>query len=163
MAQALKTFFVGGFGAVTPIGDLGLFLARVSIGLMMAIGHGFSKIWQDGHFGPPQMMVDGIAQMGLPLPIVMAWLAAIAEFAGAILLALGLFTRPVALMLVINMAVAAFVAHGKDPWFMGQGPSKEPALLYLIPFALFLFTGAGRFSIDALIRTNRPPRGFPVK
>jgi uncharacterized membrane protein YphA (DoxX/SURF4 family) len=33
--------------------------------------------------------------------------------------------------------------------------SKEPALLYLVPFLALVFTGAGRFSIDAMIRRSR--------
>jgi putative oxidoreductase len=158
MTGYLRKFFIGGPGAATRVGDIGLLLARVSLGAMMAIGHGYGKVWHDGTFGPPQMMIDGVAQMGLPMPTLMAWLAAAAEFLGAILLALGLLTRPAALMLVINMSVAAFVAHGGDPWFMGGGRAKEPALLYLIPFALFLFTGAGRFSIDALLRRSSTPK-----
>jgi uncharacterized membrane protein YphA (DoxX/SURF4 family) len=34
--------------------------------------------------------------------------------------------------------------------------SKEPALLFLIPFLALVFTGAGRFSIDGLI-WRQPP------
>ena len=64
---------------------------------------------------------------------------------------------------LVAMGVAAFVAHGSDPWSMeeafklfaaGQAQlplSKEPALLFLIPFLALIFTGPGKFSIDALI------------
>jgi len=47
--------------------------------------------------------------------------------------------------------VAAVAVNGADPWMMGAGRSKEPALLYLVPFLALVFTGPGRFSIDALI------------
>jgi uncharacterized membrane protein YphA (DoxX/SURF4 family) len=33
--------------------------------------------------------------------------------------------------------------------------SKEPALLYLVAFLALIFTGAGRYSLDALIRKRR--------
>jgi putative oxidoreductase len=158
MHPTIRTLVFGGGGAATIFGDLGLALARISIGGMMAIGHGYSKIWHDGGFGPPQQLVQGIASMGLPMPTLAAWLSAFAEFAAAILLALGLLTRAAALVLIVNMAVAAFVAHGGDPLFMSGGRAKEPALLYLIPFVLFFFTGAGRFSIDALIAPRRLSR-----
>jgi uncharacterized membrane protein YphA (DoxX/SURF4 family) len=36
--------------------------------------------------------------------------------------------------------------------------SKEPALLYLIPFLALTFTGAGRFSIDGLLASRRHGR-----
>jgi uncharacterized membrane protein YphA (DoxX/SURF4 family) len=77
-------------------------------------------------------------------------------------------------VIVISMSVAAFVAHGADPWTMEQGyklfmtgaskswASREPALLYLIPFLGLVFTGAGKFSFDGWIwprwRNRRPRR-----
>jgi putative oxidoreductase len=45
------------------------------------------------------------------------------------------------------MGVAAFVAHGKDPLSV-----KEMALLYFFAFAVFIFTGAGRYSLDKFFR-----------
>jgi len=68
---------------------------------------------------------------------------------------------------VFAMGVAAFVVHGGDPWTMGEGAklflagkgkswaSREPALLYLVPFLALVFTGSGRFSIDRMIRPRR--------
>jgi uncharacterized membrane protein YphA (DoxX/SURF4 family) len=41
---------------------------------------------------------------------------------------------------------------------MGEGGSKEPALLYLIPFLALIFTGPGRISIDELIFARRKSR-----
>ena len=88
---------------------------------------------------------------------------AMAEFFCALLVILGFATRLAAAPIVFGMAVAAFVAHGGDPWTMGQGAalfmagkakswaSKEPALLFLIPFLALMFAGAGKLSIDGLI------------
>jgi len=73
-------------------------------------------------------------------------LAVFAEFICAILLIIGLLTRPSSLMLVITMAVAAFMAHAEDPF-----AKKEMALLYLLIFCTTMFTGGGRFSVDYLI------------
>ena len=48
--------------------------------------------------------------------------------------------------IVIFGLVAVFVQHAADPF-----GKKELALLYLVPALTLLFTGAGRFSLDAQI------------
>jgi len=161
----LLRILTAGPGGASPLADFGLLITRVGVGVIMAFGHGLSKVWRAGEFGPPQQLIEGVGKMGFPAPTAFAWAAALTEFLGAILLALGLFTRPVALALTFNMAVAAFVAHGKDPWFnTGAGPAKEAALMFLLPFLLFVFTGAGRFSMDALLnRRQDKRRGFDVE
>jgi putative oxidoreductase len=113
---------------------------RIFFGLTMALTHGMMK------FPPPAMLVEGLGSMGLPLPTAMAWAASLSEVLGGLLIAAGLFTRPAALFLAITMAVAAFVAHGADPF-----AKKEMALLYLFSSIMFLAIGGGRFSVDALI------------
>lgn len=54
--------------------------------------------------------------LGLPLPWLMAALAVSAEIAGSILLALGLFTRLIAIPLFITMIVAAVTVHLPYGW-----------------------------------------------
>ncbi|MEM6315684.1 MAG: hypothetical protein AAF743_16475, partial [Planctomycetota bacterium] len=64
---------------------------------------------------------------------------------------------------VFNMGVAAFVAHGDDPWILEVAVvdgvkyytvGKEFALLYLIPFLAFAVLGAGKTGIDAALRPS---------
>lgn len=121
--------------------DLGLLIFRLFIGLAMAFAHGMGKV------PPPDMLVDGVAAMGFPLPVVFAWAAALSELIGGLLLAAGLFTRPAALSLGFTMAIAAFMAHAADPF-----DKKEMSLLYLAACVLLFFQGAGRFSLDRIIR-----------
>ena len=147
MANAIKNFLFGGAGATTRFGDFGLLILRVGTGAIMAYAHGFSKVYSNGSLGPSGNFVGGVEKLGFPAPTAFAWVAALTEFVGAILLALGLMTRPVALALTFNMAVAAFGVHGKDPLAV-----KEMALLYLFAFAVFIFTGAGRYSVDKFFR-----------
>jgi len=152
MKRALMQFLFGGPGTASALGDFGLLALRVTFGAYIAL-HGWDKVYSNGHFGLPEQMVSGVAALGFPAPTLFAWVSALTEFLGGILLALGLLTRPAALGLVINMCVAAFVAHRKDPWYAPMNPpSKEAALLYLAPFLALLLTGAGRFSIDRLFR-----------
>lgn len=165
----VKQFLLGGRGTTGRIGDLALAVMRVSLATFMVVGHGWGKLYQSTvtgvHVGPPQGFVDAVASMGFPVPVLFAWLATLAETLVAVLLGLGLFTRPAALILVFNMGVAAFVAHGGDPWFMtGQGTrAKEMAMLYLLPFLLFMVIGAGNLSLDAFIRGKQtlPSESLP--
>lgn len=54
--------------------------------------------------------------LGLPFPWLMAFLATATELAGAVLLALGLATRWIALPLMITMLVAATTVHLENGW-----------------------------------------------
>lgn len=113
---------------------------RVFVGLSMAFAHGLGKI-------PPSAgFISGIRDMRFPLPEVFAWLATGAEFLGGLFLALGLLTRPSAFLVATTMAVAAFLRHGPDPY-----TKKELALLYLVISLVFMFRGAGRWSLDRFL------------
>lgn len=121
-------------------GSLALLVGRVMFGLIMAFAHGMGKV------PPPAMLVEGVTAMGLPLPGLMAWGAGLAEFAGGILIAVGLLTRPAAVLWLITMGVAAFIAHGADPF-----QKKELALLYLSFSVVLIGLGGGKFSLDHLL------------
>ncbi|WP_445355841.1 DoxX family protein [Microbulbifer sp. EKSA008] len=54
--------------------------------------------------------------LGLPAPMLMAWIAALVEFFGGIAILLGVATRLVAIPLMFVMAVAAFTAHWENGW-----------------------------------------------
>lgn len=71
------------------------------------------------------------------------------EFVGGAMLALGLFTRPVAFILSGMMAVAYFIAHAGRGFFpiLNGG---ELAIVYCFVFLYFFFAGGGPWSVDAL-------------
>jgi uncharacterized membrane protein YphA (DoxX/SURF4 family) len=54
--------------------------------------------------------------LGLPMPELMAWAAALTEAGGAILLAIGLATRWISIPLMITMIVAAVAVHWQHGW-----------------------------------------------
>ena len=70
-----------------------------------------------------------------------------AEFFCGLLIAIGLGTRPAALIVATNMSVAAFRQHANDPYLRA-----ELAYLYLAVAMMFVLVGAGRFSIDRVIK-----------
>ena len=54
--------------------------------------------------------------LGLPFPFIMALLATAAELIGGIFLLLGLFTRLVAIPLMVTMLIAMVTVHAKNGW-----------------------------------------------
>lgn len=124
--------------------DVGLLALRLFTGLALAFAHGLGK------FPPSERFIAGVATMGFPVPALFAWAAAGAELIGGILLAIGLFTRPSAFLILATMATAGFIRHAPDP-FSG----KEKALLFGAVALLFLLAGAGRYSVDAMMRGGK--------
>lgn len=123
-------------------GNIGILLGRLYLGLMIMGAHGYSKV-----FGGMERHAGFIESKGLPLPLLLAWLSALAEFLGGILIAVGIFTRVAASVLAINLAVAAFYIHGADPLKV-----REFAYVYLALTLVYVFKGAGRWSLDAELR-----------
>jgi putative oxidoreductase len=97
---------------------------------------------------------ERLAGWGIPFPHFNAYLSGYTELLGGACILVGLGTRLWALPLAFNMLVA--VAAVK--WANVKGLSDfleldEP--LYGLVFFLFLFTGAGKVSVDALLRRSR--------
>ncbi|MBV9246044.1 MAG: DoxX family protein [Methylobacteriaceae bacterium] len=78
----------------------------------------------------------------------------IIETVGGILLALGLFTRPVAFILCGDMAVAYFMAHAPRNFFPALNMG-DAAILYCFVFLYFVVAGPGEWSIDAARSRSR--------
>lgn len=72
------------------------------------------------------------------------------ELVGGALLALGLFTRPVAFILAGDMAVAYWMSHAPNSFFpiLNRG---DAAILYCFIFLYIAFAGGGAWSLDRLI------------
>lgn len=121
--------------------DFGMFVLRVFAGAAMAIAHGLGKV------PPSEGLIGGVTALGFPVPVLFAWCAALAELVGGGLIALGLFTRISSLFLGFTMFVAAFGAHGSDPF-----QKQEMSLLYLAICVFFMFAGAGSWSLDRILR-----------
>lgn len=124
--------------------DVSLLLLRVFIGLAIAT-HGYHKVFEN----MPQF-TQGVAGLGFPAPALFAWMAALSEFAGGIMLALGLFTRFAAFFVACVMAVAVFKVHAADPFKV-----KELAFAYLVVSGSLLAGGGGFFSLDRAIFMSR--------
>jgi putative oxidoreductase len=87
-------------------------------------------------------------------PVFWGFMAALAEFAGGILLMLGLLFRPALALMLVTMFVAA-VGHISGQIDGGPWHATEMATVFVVLFLL----GPGRYSLDAWLdapETRRP-------
>ena len=113
-------------------------LLRVVAGLSFA-QHGAQKLF--GLLGARQA-VDPFSQMGF---------AGIIEFVGGIMVAIGLYTTPVAFVASGEMAYAYFTAHvSRGMWPIQNG--GEPAVIYCFVFLYLCVAGSGKLSLDSVRR-----------
>jgi putative oxidoreductase len=115
-----------------------MLLLRVAFGILM-MSHGYDKLV---HFNERKSEFYNLWGIGSTSSLV---LSIFAEFFCALFLIIGLFTRAVAVPLVINMSVALFSVHNMD--FFNTG---EKATLFLVGFLTILFCGPGRVSVDGI-------------
>lgn len=139
-----------GAGSHSRTTDLGLVILRVFAGLALALAHGLGKV------PPSEGFIGMIGGMGFPAPTVFAWLAALAEFGGGLLIALGLLTRPAAVFVAAHFVIVSFVVHAGDSF-----GDRELPLFFLVIAIFFALAGAGRYSADAALRrrTGAEERG----
>lgn len=117
-------------------------ILRILAGALYCM-HGMPKLF--GWFG-------GMGEAGGSAPLFsLMGLAGVLEVFGGLLILLGLFTRPVAVILALEMITAYFMAHlprGPVPYLNGG----ELALLYLSVWIFLAGNGAGPWSLDRRIR-----------
>ena len=116
-------------------------MLRAFAGLSLAFGHGLGKLPVSSGF------IEGVGNLGFPVPIVFAWTAALSEFLGGLFLASGFYTRTATVFIGFTMATAGFIRHAEDPF-----GTKEKALLFLAVAFLFFFSGPGRYSLDRILK-----------
>ena len=124
-------------------------LIRVALGAIL-IPHAMQKLF--GAFGGPGMvgfigMLQKVGYSPTMAPI-LGWMIALLEFGGGILLIIGLFTRPVALAVLIFMLEAARFHYGIGGFFWTGRGNEYPLILAAIALYL-LIRGAGAHSVDA--------------
>lgn len=145
--------------------SLGLFLLRLVVGGLFAV-HGYPKLF--GGEGKGQALPEStkttmgegfvgsmehggignlagmLQSMEIPNAPKMAWVLAIAEFAGGIALILGWKTRPIALGLAFSQVVAIDKVHAKE----GLVGGYEFNAMLVGAAATLALTGPGKIAVD---------------
>lgn len=94
------------------------------------------------------------ASLNIPLPGIAAPCVSMLEFAGGVLLILGLLSRPIALLLACNMLVAYWTAGREALSAIFSDPGKfyvADPYTFLFASLMILIFGAGFFAVDTYI------------
>lgn len=120
-------------------------LALLAIRILLAFGFYKPAMNKIRYF---QNIVDWFSDLGIPFPTINAVLSTATESLGVILLALGLFTR------IVVMIVAIVTVHWGNGFDAGNNGMEIP--LYYMAMLLILATrGAGKWSLDYFVLKDR--------
>jgi len=138
-----KLIIPGLGGIYDALGPLSYAVARFVLGGIIMV-HGYAKL-----FGGAAPIVANqlLAPMGFPAPLAWAYFIGILEFFGCAALAVGFLTRPIALMLTVEMAIVTFFIQLPQ----GYNEYLEYTLILLVLSAVYAANGGGRYSLDHLI------------
>jgi putative oxidoreductase len=130
------------FGNLGNYKNFGLLIIRVGLGIMF-IYHGFPLL--SGGVKRWEELGSATKYAGIHFwPVVWGLLSASIETFGGFLLIIGLVFRPVCLLLLITMVVAALSHFGRGEGMDGASHAIEDAIM----FAGLTFLGPGKYSAD---------------
>jgi putative oxidoreductase len=124
----------------------GIALLRIVVGVIFVM-HGWQKLSMGFH-----NLAGSLGSLGIPLPTLAAVLFTMVELLGGIALILGLLTRYVAALLVIDLLVNIITYHVKNGFFLPNG--IEYPLLLLAANINLILAGPGALSLSGLRRSK---------
>ena len=135
--ELFRTLFIEGVGDTEMWASL---ILRVGLGLAL-ISHGYPKLFKTfGQFS------GYIASLKWPAPKLFALLAGLVEFAGGILLVLGLWGKPVALIVAVYFLLTILTAHKGQKFQSGW----ELAFMYLLAaLTLWALNSSGVWALSS--------------
>lgn len=134
--------------------DTATMILRVLLGVVF-FPHGMQKLL--GWFGGPGFEgTMGFFTGTLGIPVIFAFLAIIAEGLGALGLITGFLTRLSAFGIAVNMAVAVYMLHWQNGFFMNwfgkqAGEGYEYHLLVIAMAIALIIKGGGKLSVDGIV------------
>jgi putative oxidoreductase len=133
---------------------LALLILRLAVGLTLA-GHGAQKLF--GWWGGTGMVgwTESVNKLRIRPARPFAWIAALAELIGGLLVALGLLSPLGSFAIAGAMAVAVATVHLSRGFWASKG-GYEFNLLIVAAVATLALTGPGTYSIDQLLQVRFP-------
>jgi len=121
--------------------NFGLLIMRLGLGIMF-IYHGLPKL--EGGTKQWEQLGESAGYIGIHFaPMVWGLACAIVETVGGLFLIIGFWFRPVCLLLIINLVVAALAVRAHGGLEAAAHPIEDA-----ITFVGLLFLGPGKYSID---------------
>ncbi|EHY87338.1 putative membrane protein [Saccharomonospora azurea NA-128] len=161
MAGGWRSCFAGwtrrcATAAETPRLSVGPLRAQGPHDRAQTVAHGLQKFLEWG--------IDGTAasfeQMGVPLPGVSAWIAALVEIVGGAALLIGVALPVAGVLLAAVMLGALFMVHLGQGFFASGGGIE--LVLLLAATALALGLNGGRYSVDQAITAKPAQEQVPA-
>jgi putative oxidoreductase len=119
--------------------DVGVLLLRLFIGVRLIYGVQDNLL----HWDKMLEFEAFLSSYRFPLPLVSAIVSVYAQAIAGVMILVGWRIRIASIFMIINFIVALIMVHRSHPF-----ETMTPALAILFSCLLFLFQGAGRFSLD---------------
>jgi putative oxidoreductase len=128
--------------------DLGLLIIRLIIGSLMAF-YGYEKLIHFSEMAASDFWMKNVSFLGMSSKVALG-LTVFAELVCSVLLILGLFTRMSLFFLLFCMGWIFLVVFPMSILDKGDnGYQFNDAFVYFMIYLGLLFTGAGKYSLDA--------------
>jgi putative oxidoreductase len=121
--------------------ELGKLVLRLTLGILLLL-HGIAKI-----VGGPAFILGLVSKIGLPPAL--GYLVFVGEVLAPLLVIIGVWTRPAALVVAINMVVAVLLVHTAELWQLSKtgGWALELQGFFFFTALAVALLGAGRYSL----------------
>ena len=143
MTQTSKLIIPGLGGLYATLEEWTLPLLRIVTGLWL-VPHGWGKL-----AGGMQGTADFFQSAGFSPGLLWAWMVALTEVVGGLLLAAGFLTRLVTIPIIVFLLAATSFHSGNG--FMWSNGGFEYPLFWALAALIFLVRGGGKFSVDQAI------------
>lgn len=124
-----------------PGEDLGKLLLRVTLAVLILL-HGVAKL-----IGGIDFIIGMLEKIGIPAAL--GYLVFAGEVIAPVLVLIGIWTRPAALVIAINMIVAVLLVHTHEFFTLTKtgGWALELQGMFFMSAIVIALLGAGRYSV----------------
>ena len=119
--------------------NFALISLRITVAILMLI-HGIARIY----FGIVDDFGEFLTLNNFPLGFYLAWAITIFEIVGSVLLAIGRYVAPLAIIFAVHLLCGILLVHLKEGWFV-VGAGKNGAEYSVLLIAVFITLAVSHF------------------